>query len=41
MADGVKVVGLLVGVAVSCILLVLGCVIVFLRMVGNEEGPQP
>ena len=41
MADGVKVIGLLVGVAVSCILVVLGCFVVFLRMVGNEEGPQP
>ncbi len=41
MADGVKVVGLLVGVAATCILVVLGCVVVFLRMVGNEEGPQP
>jgi len=37
----VRVLALLVGVAATCILFVLGCFVVFLRMVGNEEGPQP
>lgn len=41
MADGVKVVGVAVGVAATCILFIVGAVVVFLQMVGNEEGPQP
>ena len=36
-----RVLALLVGVAITCITVVLAAVVVFLRMVGNEEGPQP
>ncbi len=36
-----RVLALLVGVVATCILFIVGAVVVFLQMVGNEEGPQP
>lgn len=36
-----RVPALLVGVAATCILFIVGAIVVFLQMVGNEEGPQP
>lgn len=36
-----RVLALVVGAAITCILFVVGAVVVFLQMVGNEEGPQP
>ena len=36
-----RVLALQVGVVATCILFIVGAVVLFLQMVGNEEGPQP
>ncbi len=36
-----RVLALLVGVAATCILFIVGAVVLFLQIVGNEEGEQP